>query len=207
MRELVELASRVADLERRFSGLVRHGTVEEVDPEKQIVRLKFGEDKNGNPFMSPWVPYAQIAGALKVHTPPTKGQQMSTLSPSGDWMQAVALPMHWSDQNPSPSDKGDENVLTYGNVRATIKDNLTKVVVGACTIEETGQHLKVTLGNSTFEITGSQVAVTVGGVSHVISAEGVTINGGMVTHDGRNIGSTHKHTDVEPGPALTGLPV
>lgn len=191
MREIVELASRVADLERRFSGVVRHGTVHEVDAAKQTVRVKFGEDQSGKPFLSPWVPYAQIAGALKVHTPPSVGQQMSTLSPSGDWMQAVALPMHWSDANKSPSDKGDENVLTYGNVRATVKDDLVKVVVGGCS----------------FEVTSSHVKVSVGGVTHTITGQGVFTDGGRVDHDGMNIGKDHKHKDVESGSSLTGVPV
>ncbi len=191
MHELVELASRVADLERRFSGVVRHGTVEEVDPAKQIVRVKFGEDKDGNPFLSPWLPYAQIAGALKVHTPPTVGQQMSTLSPSGDWMQAVALPMHWSDQNQSPSSNGDENVLTYGNVRATIKDDLVQVIVGGCT----------------FEVTSGHVKIEIGGVTHTINGDGITTEGGRIEHDGKNIGKDHRHKDVESGPSLTGHPV
>ena len=111
MREVVELAARIAELERRFSGVMRHGTVEEVDAAKQRIRLSFGKDVDGKPFLSPWVPYAQIAGALKVHTPPSKGQQFTALSPNGDWQQAVALPMTWSDQNQSPSSNGDENVL------------------------------------------------------------------------------------------------
>jgi phage baseplate assembly protein gpV len=191
VRELVELASRVADLERRFSGVFRHGTVEEVDPAKQIVRVKFGEDKDGKPFLSPWVPYAQIAGALKVHTPPTKGQQMSTMSPTGDWMQAVALPMHWSDQNQSPSQNGDENVLTYGNVRATIKDDLVRVVVGGCTLEVTSAHVKIEIG----------------GVTHTIDSGGLTTDGGRIEHEGKNIGKDHKHKDVQSGGSLTGHPV
>lgn len=190
MRELVELAARIAELERRFSGVMRHGTVEQVDPEKAIVRLRFGEDKEGKPYLSPWVPYAQIAGALKVHTPPTKGQQMTTMSPSGDWMQAIAVPMHWSDQNVSPSPNGDENVLTYGNVRATVKDDLVQVIVGGCT----------------FEITSAYVKVKIDDVGHTISGDGLSITGGRVEHDSKNIGSTHKHTDVVPGGGLTGTP-
>ena len=191
MRELVELASRVADLERRFSGVLRHGTVHEVDPAKAIVRVKYGEDAEGKPFLSPWLPYAQIAGALKIHTPPTVGQQMTSIAPSGDWMQAVALPMHWSDQNKSPSSNGDENVLTYGNVRATIKNDLVRVVVGGCTLEVTGAHVKI----------------TVGGVTHVIDGSGITTTGGRIEHDGKNIGSTHKHDEVMPGSGLTGHPI
>jgi phage baseplate assembly protein gpV len=190
IRELVELASRVAELERRFSGTMRHGTVEEVDPGKQIVRLNFGKDVEGKPFLSPWIPYAQIAGALKVHTPPSKGQQFTLLSPTGDWQQAVALPMTWSDKNQSPSSNGDENVLTYGNVRATIKDDLTQVDVGGTVLEVTSDHVKITVGGVTVEISG----------------EGVAIMGGKVTHDGKNIGSTHKHGEVMSGGSLTGVP-
>jgi phage baseplate assembly protein gpV len=190
IRELVELASRVAELERRFSGIMRHGTVEEVDPGKQIVRMNFGKDVDGKPFLSPWVPYAQIAGALKVHTPPSKGQQFTMLSPTGDWQQAVALPMTWSDQNKSPSSNGDENVLTYGNVKATIKDDLTQVDVGGTVLEVTSDHVKITVGGVTVEITDGGVAIT----------------GGKVTHDGKNIGSTHIHGGVVPGGGLTDVP-
>lgn len=128
-RELTELASRVADLERRFSGVMRHGTVHEVDPAKQIVRLKMGDGEDGGPFLSPWLPYAQIAGALKVHTPPSAGQQMTILSPSGDWLQGTALPFTWSNGNPSPSSSGSEHVLTFGDVKITIEGS--KVTVEA----------------------------------------------------------------------------
>lgn len=190
IRELVELASRVAELERRYAGAMRHGTVEEVDPAKQIVRLNFGKDVEGKPFLSPWIPYAQIAGALKVHTPPSKGQQFTLLSPTGDWQQAVALPMTWSDKNTSPSSNGDENVLTYGNVRATIKDDLTQVDVGGTVLEVTSDHVKITVGGVTVEFSG----------------DGVAITGGKVTHDGKNIGSSHIHGGVVPGGGVTDVP-
>lgn len=190
IRELVELAARVAEIERRYSGTMRHGTVEEVDPAKQAVRLNLGKDVDGKPFLSPWVPYAQIAGALKVHTPPSKGQQFTMLAPTGDWQQAVALPMTWSNQNKSPSSKGDENVITYGNVALTLKDDLTKVVVGG----------------TDFEVTGDHVKATIGGVSVVISGDGMAIAGGRVTHNGKNIGSTHIHGGVVSGGDLTDVP-
>jgi len=145
MRELVEAVARVAELERRVAGMVRHGTVEQVDPQKQRVRLRLGgtDDK---PFVGPWVPYAQIAGALKVHTPPSVGQQMTLLSPTGDPRQAVALPMTWSNQNASPSQKGDEHVLTFGSCRIELRGNEIVVKVPRILIECDG---------STFELTGS----------------------------------------------------
>jgi len=144
IHELVELASRVAELERRFSGLMRPGTVEEVDPAKQIMRLNFGESEDGKPFLSPWIPYAQIAGALKVHTPPSKGQQFTLLSPSGDWQQA----------------------LTFGQVKGTIKDKLFATKVGDTLVEQTDSKVTITVGGVTMEISASGVAITGGRVSH-----------------------------------------
>jgi phage baseplate assembly protein gpV len=112
------------------------------------------------------------------------------LSPTGDWQQAVALPMTWSDQNQSPSGSGDENVLTFGNVRATIKDDLTRVVVGG----------------TEFEITSGRVHIKVDGVTVEITGGGVSVTGGRVEHDGKNIGSTHIHGGVVPGGGLTDVP-
>lgn len=135
MREIVELALRVAELERRVSNQFRHGPVAQVDAEKHRVRLEIGTTADGKPFLGPWVPYAQVAGALKVHTPPSVGQNMTMLCPNGDFRQAVAMPFTWSDANESPSTKGDEHVLTFGSVRITIKDKSIKVEAGEHTVE------------------------------------------------------------------------
>ncbi len=183
IRELVEIAARVAELERRVAGVMRHGVVAEVDPEKQRVRLDFGPSHGGEgKFLSPWVPYAQFSGALKVHTPPTVGQQLTAMSPTGDFRQAVAIPLTHSDQNPSPSGAGDQNVVTYGNVTMTVANDLVQVKVGGLT----------------FELTGAKAEITVGGVAFKVSGSGVDITGGMVKHNGTNIGDTHTHTDT-PG--------
>lgn len=158
--ELVEVAARVADLERRMAGFARHGTVAEMDTGKARVRLKLGESTAGGDFLSPWVPYAQIAGALKAHIPPAVGQQFTLLAPSGDWAQAVALPLTWSEGNPSPSAAEDENVVTYGDVTITL---------GA--------------GGITFTVGGVSLALTGGGVS--IDGGEVTHNGKNIgsTHE------------------------
>lgn len=142
--EFAALAARLIEVERRQNGMFRHGTVEQVDPAKQMVRIRLGEGADGQPFVGPWVPYGQIAGALKVHTPPSKGQQMTLMSPTGDFRQAIAMPMTWSDQNPSPSQAGDEHVLTFGNVNLTLKDDSLAIKVGdvSMMISEEGVKFK-----------------------------------------------------------------
>jgi phage baseplate assembly protein gpV len=110
--------------------MMRHGTVEQVDAKKQRLRIRLGEGDEGAPFLGPWVPYAQIAGDLKLHAPPSKGQQMTMLNPTGDFRQAVAIPLTWSDRNQSPSEKPDEHVLTFGSVRVTLKESELEFKVG-----------------------------------------------------------------------------
>jgi phage baseplate assembly protein gpV len=177
LHELVELVMRVNELERRFASAFRHGTVEQVDAEKHVVRIRIGEPEessNGQPFLSPWVPYGQFAGALKVHTPPSVGQQMTMLNPTGDFRQAVAIPLTWSDANPSPSNSKDEHVLTFGDVRITLKSG--------------------------------SVAFKAGDHVMTVSASGTTFENGEIKHDGKHIDKTHVHKDVEPGDGLTGVP-
>jgi phage baseplate assembly protein V len=190
MREIVELAARIAELERRFAGTIRHGTVAEVDPASGRARLDLGESTEGGRFLSPWVPYSQIAGALKAHVPPSVGQQLTLVAPGGDWQQAVAVPLGFSEKNPSPSSAGDRNVITYGNVTLTLADDLVRAEIGSLA----------------FEITSAKVRITVGGVTFMVSGGGVEITGGAVRHDGRNIGSTHIHGGVTPGEGKTDLP-
>lgn len=147
IRELVELASRLTEMERRLAGMMRHGTVAEVDPARQRVRLDFGPAHGGEgQFLSPWVPYAQFSGALRVHTPPTVGQQFTAMSPTGDFQQAVAVPLTHHDGNPSPSNAGDQNVVTYGNVTLTLADGRVGVEVGGVTFNVSGGGVEITGG-------------------------------------------------------------
>lgn len=123
-RMIARMVARIDALERRFETSQQHGTVHEVDTAKSRVRLKLGE-VNGEPVIGPWVPYAQVAGAVKAHVPPSVGQQMTAVSPSGDPRQAIALPMTFSNANPSPGSSADP-VITYGDFTFTLEpDRLT----------------------------------------------------------------------------------
>ena len=173
MREIGELISRLAEVERRMSHMIRSGTVDEVDAAKGLVRLKIGSGAGGE-LRSPWISYGQTGGALKAHVPPSVGQQMTLFSPSGGFDQALALPMGFSDANPSPSGAGDQNVITFGAVTITLA--------------------------------GDGLTISVGGVTMQISGGGVAITGGTVSHNGKNIGSTHKHGGVASGADQTGFP-
>jgi hypothetical protein len=138
------------------------------------VRLLIGPE--GQPkFLSPWIPYHQIAGALKVHTPPSVGQQMTMLNPTGDFRQAVVIPLTWSDAIESPSRRGDEHVLTFGQVRITIREDRVIVKVGEreilVTTEEVRTVGRTVLGMDSEEGGESARVRTVDGVAEQVFAK------------------------------------
>ncbi len=148
MRELAGFVARISELERRLANVVRHGTVAEVDVARGV-RLRLG-GTDAEPFLGPWVPYGQSAGALKVHTPPSVGQQMTVFSPAGDFRQGMAVPMAWSAENPSPSGATDENVVTFGGV----------------TIKLTGEAVEIAIGGVKVTISGTGLAIDGGEITH-----------------------------------------
>lgn len=138
--EFEKLAQRVEDLERRMRGAFRQGTVAEVDPEAGTVRLKLGEGDRGD-FLSAPVAYAQTAGAMKFHNPPSEGQQMMLLSPDGDLRHALAMPFGFSDANASPSGAGDQHVMTLGSATIRIAGDGVSVSVAGVTVTIDGAGL------------------------------------------------------------------
>lgn len=179
----LEMAMRLAALEKRVAGMVRHGPVAEVNAAEGWVRLDFGKGDNG-PLLSPKIPYAQTAGALKVHSPPSVGQNMTMLSPTGDPRQAVAMPMTWSGENASPGDSANP-ALTFGDVRIDL-------VSGGMTI---------TIGGMTLSITGSGLSISGGDIETDQEVRGaIDVIGGGISL------KSHVHGGVEPGPAATGAP-
>ncbi len=185
---ILDIAQRLQSVERRIATMARYGTVAAVDPKSHRVRLRLGGDDK-DPFLSGWVPYAQIAsGTMKVHVVPTVGQQMRLISPAGEIRQAMAEPMTWSDAIASPSTSSEEAVVTFGDVRVEIRDG--EVVVKA-------PKLRLEAGSASLVMTDGSIE---------IAADAVRVKGQSLRHNAKSVGDGHTHTGVMPGPALTGPP-
>jgi len=133
----------------------------EVDTEKQLVRLRIGGNDE-EPYLSPWIPYGQIAGpgtGLKVHAPPTVGQNMSLVSPTGDLRQSVALPFTWSDQAASPGTTADP-AATYGDVRFDLTPTGFKITAGTAVVDVNASGITVEFGGQGFRIDGTTLQMT-----------------------------------------------
>lgn len=156
-----ELAAAMADLRRMIAAAHRQGTVSEVNPAEGLVRLDLGDD-----MLSPWIPYVQTAGALKVHSPPSVGQMMVMIAPSGETSQGFAAPLSFGGGNAPPSTAPDQHVLTFGAVRIDLADD----------------GLVVTVGGVTLTISAAGVAITGGQVTHNgVNTGSDHVHGGVMT--------------------------
>ena len=164
------LIEAIQDLERSLSGAVRelqaglteahkqieylrsakdnsvvYGKVTDVDAKKHRIRVAIGKDDDGEDVKSPWIPYSQISGTRKVHSVPSKGQQMTIMAPNGDLSQSLAFPLTWHNKNPSPSEKGDEDIDLRGKAKRTQKDGEIKQEVEGVTRSYTKQAKSTTI--------------------------------------------------------------
>lgn len=73
-----------------------------------------------------------------------------------------------------------------------------------------GQGDRVVIGSNDggafMSFDGSGFYFNIGGTEWSLTAAGFSQTGGTVTHNGKNIGDTHVHVGVTPGPGNTGVP-
>jgi len=128
------LFERVQEHERRLAGSKIRGKVREVDAAKAKVRLLIGKNEEGGDVLSPWIPYQQTAGSLKVHSAPSVDQSMYIQSETGDIRQGTAVPYHWNQDNEDPSDKQEEHILTFGNAYIRLREDDLEITMGDSTV-------------------------------------------------------------------------
>ncbi|UYO50332.1 phage baseplate assembly protein V [Rhodopseudomonas palustris] len=158
--ELIEAMYRIAELERKMDSMFRAGRVAERKYDEEAkrwhVRLRVGgSDKE--PMLGPWVPYSQLAfgdKALNVHFVPKVGAQMFLLSPSGDYQQALAIPLSWWNEHPAPSKDADEVVLTHGKIKVTLKGDEVRVEADRLAVK-VGKEFIVESGDKKLRVTPS----------------------------------------------------
>ena len=86
-----------SELERRISETLRVGVVSEVQPEKGLCRVSFGERVSP---LSPW--FAPRAGKDREFWHPDVGEQAVYFSPYGDGSEGFVLPGIFSNKMPLP---------------------------------------------------------------------------------------------------------
>jgi phage baseplate assembly protein V len=93
-----------SEIERRISELLRVGVISEIQPEKGLCRVSFGERVSP---LSPW--FTRRAGKDREFWHPDIGEQAVYFSPYGDGSEGFALVGLFSNKMPLP-DGAKENL-------------------------------------------------------------------------------------------------
>lgn len=167
-------------IKHMLANFARTGTVSDVDAKKGY-RLDWGDDGDGGRWKSPWYPHPEQGGAAKSWVPLSVGQTVTSINPTGDPRQGFLIRGGFSDQNAAPSQAMNESVFTIGDVRITVKNG----------------SIEASVGGNTMTLTAAGLTTT----RDITSTEGDIVN------KGKSVGSTHKHSGVQPGGAQTAGPV
>lgn len=127
----------LAEIERRIANMVRVGTVHSVDAAKGTLRVRIGTDPEGQPVLSPALPWSERAGAIKTWSPPGVGETVRIVSPSGEIAQGWVDPGGFSSVNPAPSAEAGEHVVTIGDTRLSFKADAVTITRGGAVIRMT----------------------------------------------------------------------
>ncbi|WP_246479999.1 phage baseplate assembly protein V [Kaustia mangrovi] len=115
-----DIEIQLAEVERRLANTVRVGKVAELDAARGLVRVEIAQDRDGNPVLTPWLPWSERAGGIRTWSPPSVGEQVRVVSPSGEVAQGWVDPGGFSSDHPAPSDDGGRHVIDNGEVRVEI---------------------------------------------------------------------------------------
>lgn len=185
-----------AQLNRLLENLVRLGTVAEVDHQAARVRVQSGR------LLTGWLPWLTLrAGDDREWNPPTEGEQVVLLSPSGQTANGVAIVGLFSDQHPANGDRPGLHRRTYCDGAVIEYDSVA-------------HHLRAILpaGGSTELVSTGGITIT-GDITHqgnYTQTGNQTVTGKVTVTDdvvARGISLvTHKHAGVMPGSGTTGAP-
>lgn len=97
-----------ATLSRMIENLIRLGKIEEIDLSGKCCRVRTGK------LLTNWLPWLTLrAGTTRTWNPPTVGEQVMVLSPSGELGAGIVLTGLFSTDNPAPSDSAAEHITDY----------------------------------------------------------------------------------------------
>lgn len=134
------LKRELAEAKTMIRNMVRTGTVEERDAKKGY-RVSWGNDDEGKPILSPWMPHPEAGGTDKSWNPLAKGEIVTSINPGGDPRQGFLVRGGFGGQFAQPSESLDESVreLQGGKMRETVsKDGDRNVTLKSETIKASG---------------------------------------------------------------------
>ena len=179
-------AQILSEQQRRLHNIATIGTVFDVNPDDQTMRLDVGDNQTD------WLPIpALAAGQVRVWRCPSVGEQFLLVSPSGELANAIPVLSLYSNQHPSPSK--DPNEI---RVRFNDSDFLS--------VNTQDSQLILKINDVIFDVNSTTLTgnLAVNGNVQVdgnIHSDGDTVAGSISLQK-------HKHGGVMGGNSTTGAP-
>ena len=179
-------AQILSEQQRRLHNIATIGTVFDVNPDDQTMRLDVGDNQTD------WLPIpALAAGQVRVWRCPSVGEQFLLVSPSGELANAIPVLSLYSNQHPSPSH--DPNEI---RVRFNDSDFLS--------VNTQDSQLTLKINDVIFDVNSTTLTgnLAVNGNVQVdgnIHSDGDTVAGSISLQK-------HKHGGVMGGNSTTGAP-
>ncbi|MBO6755748.1 MAG: phage baseplate assembly protein V [Roseibium sp.] len=170
IRRIEAIEERQVETERQTNNIVREAVVTEVFEDGTAI-------VDAADLKTKRIPWLTLAGAVNDWNPPTVGERVVLLSPSGDPAKAMILPGGYTHDNPQP--------------HSALGESMRKV--GETTIKTTGEAHEVIAGKIILK-----GAITIEGPVEIV--------GDKVTHNGTNISDDHVHGGVMRGSSDTDGP-
>ena len=187
--------------DRMIAGLIIPCSVVGVDLAAGTVRVS-----DGAGWTSAWVRWhSQAAGKARHWRAPSLGEQGALISPSGEPAQGTFVPGLYGNAGPQPDNRDHVEVWRFDDGGSLIYDWQAK----SYSISLPSGTVTVQVGGSSWVVTPSSItgqASTLSLTGDITLNGDVLINGSSLKHNGVNVGSTHTHSAVTPGPGSTAAP-
>jgi phage baseplate assembly protein V len=186
-------ALAVPDMERRLANMIRYGKITEIDYATKKVRIKSGE------IETDWIRWSagRSNSRKRQWDPPTIGEQVTMLAPTGDLRQAHIIPGMYQADYDAPSADPNKDHATYSDgavieydvadhkLTANLQSNTSiiadrtsiKATRGVGSVEVTNTAVTATLNSASITVTASSIVLTVAGSTITMNAAGVTVVG------------------------------
>lgn len=212
------------DTDRRMANTITIGRIKAVDTAKGLAQVDL--DGPG----TDWIPWtAARAGGDRTWKCPEVGEQVVVAAPGGELANAVIIGSLYQNEFNEPADSADIDRTVYKDGTVVEYDRAAhqyKIDVSAssgsvvviCKTAAVQASESVTLdtpdvfakGNMTVDgmltYKGGMAGTNGAGGKAATITGGINFQGGELTHDGKNIGSTHQHSNGNGG-GNTGAPI
>ncbi|WP_010546004.1 phage baseplate assembly protein V [Sphingomonas elodea] len=177
------------DPRRLIGNLMRLGTIDSLDLAQGTVRVRVGD------LLTDDIPFAAPrAGAVRIWSPPSMGEQVLLFCPEGDVQAGIILGALFSDAHPAPASDASCLIDFPDGTRISYDPQAHKLAI----------------------------TIAAGGAAEITAPGGLTVNADMtlngklyatgkitstadVVGGGKSL-ATHKHMQVQPGGGVSGVP-